>query len=236
MPHTQALQSVEGNELSETELIDATRRGDGSAFRVIMQRHNRRLYRVARSVVGDDSEAEDVVQEAYVRAFTGLAAFRGDASLATWLTRIALNEALGRRRRRRPTVDVQVVDSLQDRTGARILMFPTMDSDPEQAAGRRDVRRLLEAAIEGLPASFRAVFMMRLVEGMSVEETAGLLGLRAETVKTRLHRARRLLRKALDDQLSSALAGTFPFDGARCGRLTDAVLARLGISTTPPAA
>ena len=214
--------------LGDAELARLARRGDGAAFRAIMQRHNRRLYRVARAVLHDDGEAEDVVQETYVRAFAALADFRGGSSLATWLTRIALNEALGRLRRRRPTVEIETFDA---RPEARVIPFPLMspDMNPEQAAARQDVRRLLERAIDGLPEPFRVVFVLRDVEELSIEETAAQLGLRPETVKTRLHRARRRLREALDAELASALTDAFPFAGARCARITDAVLKRLGI-------
>ena len=214
--------------LGDAELAALARQGDGAAFRVIMQRHNRRLYRAARAVLHDDAEAEDVVQEAYVRAFAALGDFRGDSSLATWLTRIALNEALGRLRRRRPTVAIETFDA---RPEARVIPFPLMspDMNPEQAAARQDVRRLLERAIDGLPEPFRVVFVLRDVEELSIEETAAQLGLRPETVKTRLHRARRRLREALDAELASALTDAFPFAGARCARITDAVLKRLGI-------
>ena len=215
--------------LGDAELARLARRGDGAAFRAIMQRHNRRLYRVARAVLHDDGEAEDVVQETYVRAYAALGDFRGDSSLATWLTRIALNEALGRIRRRRPTVDIESFDPA--RPEARVIPFPLMspDMNPEQAAARQDVRRLLERAIDALPEPFRVVFVLRDVEEMSIEETAAQLGLRPETVKTRLHRARRQLREALDAELASALTDAFPFAGARCARITDTVLRRLGL-------
>ncbi len=240
MPMLQARsrQLGEAADLPDGELVRLAKLGQASAFRAIMQRHNRRLYRVARSVLRDESEAEDVVQEAYVRAFTAIGGFRGEASLSSWLTRIALNEALGRKRRRRPTVDLAALDTAAARTEARILMFPTSgaESDPERAAGRGDVRHLLELAIDDLPEPFRVVFVMRVVEEMSIEETAAQLDIRPETVKTRLHRARGLLRKALHEKLSSALTGAFPFGGARCARTADAVLARLGIATPPPTA
>jgi RNA polymerase sigma-70 factor (ECF subfamily) len=237
MHQTRSLPVVSVDELPDAELVRLARQGDGSAFRVIMRRHNRRLYRVARSVLRDDSDAEDVLQEAYLRAFTGLADFRGEASLSSWLTRIALNEALGRRRRRQPTVDLAVVETLQERREPRILMFPPMnpESDPERAAARQDIRQLLERAIDELPEPFRIVFIMRVVEEMSIEETSKHLGLRPETVKTRLHRARRLLRRTLSEKLSSVFTDAFPFDGKRCARMADAVLARLGIPTRPPA-
>lgn len=218
--------------LDDVALVELARNRDGAAVRLIMQRHNRRLYRVARSVLDDDAEAEDVVQEAYVRAFTHLDGFRGEAQLSTWLTRIALNEALGRLRRRRITVDLKDIDAINDQGEARVIYLPSarQDSDPEAAAARTEVRRLLEQAMDELPAHFRMVLVLRDIEEMSTEETASHLGLRPETVKTRLHRARRLLRRSLDRTLSSAVSDVFPCAGARCARITAAVLERLGIS------
>lgn len=233
MQRVEASQILDLDALPDAELVGLARQGNGSAFRAIMQRHNRRLYRVARSVLQDDSEAEDVVQEAYVRAFGALSDFRGDSSLSTWLTRIALNEALGRRRRRRPVVDLAALETQGARDQARVVPFPgtEAESDPERAAARQEIRRLLERAIDDLPGPFRVVFVMRAIEEMSVAETASYLGLREETVKTRLHRARRLLRRALDERLASALEGTFPFAGARCARITQRVLVRLALGT-----
>jgi RNA polymerase sigma-70 factor (ECF subfamily) len=218
--------------LGDAELVQLARQRDSGAFRVIMRRHNRRLYRVARAVTRDDSEAEDVVQEAYSQAFANLGNFRGDSSLATWLTRIALNEALGRLRRRRPTVELSTLDAeSQDET--HVIPFPLMTSncDPERAVAQREIRRLMERAIDDLPEAFRIVFVMREIEELSVKETAAFLGLPQATVKTRLHRARRLLRQALNEQLAPALADAFPFDGMRCTRMADRVLERLGLSS-----
>jgi RNA polymerase sigma-70 factor (ECF subfamily) len=213
---------------TDAELVQLVRGGDGHAFRIIMQRYNQRLYRVARGIVRDETEAEDVLQEAYVRAFAALGEFRGDSGLATWLTRIVMNEALGRVRRRRPTEGLEILDrALQGETN--LILFPGAEANPspEAAAARAEVRRLLEYAIDDLPEPFRLVFVMRDVEEMSIEETARSLDIRPETVKTRLHRARRLLRKSLDASLSTVLKDTFPFQGARCARITDAVAARL---------
>jgi RNA polymerase sigma-70 factor, ECF subfamily len=214
--------------LDETELVQLARQGEAAAFRAIMQRSNRRLYRIARAVMNDDSEAEDVVQESYVRGLTALASFRGDSSLTTWLSRIVLNEAMGRLRRRRPTVDVDALEDRQARQGD-IIPFPltSREPDPERAIAQRQIKALLESAIDELPDSFRTVLMARAVEGMSIEETAELFDLKPETVKTRLHRARQLLRDALEKQIGPVLTDAFPFDGRRCERMTQAVLARL---------
>jgi RNA polymerase sigma-70 factor (ECF subfamily) len=222
--------------LQDADIVRMALQRDEGAFRIIMQRHNRRLYRCARSIVRDDHEAEDIVQEAYVNAFSNLASFRGDSSLATWLTRIARNEALARVRRRRPTVELAALDA-DDRDKAQIIPFPlmAMHTDPERTAAQREIRRLIERAIDDLPEPFRVVFVMREIEDMSVEEAADFLGLRQVTVKTRLHRARRLLRKALDSKLSSTLTEAFPFDGTRCARVTEAVLRRLDVPPSPAA-
>jgi RNA polymerase sigma-70 factor, ECF subfamily len=210
---------------SDIELVHLALEKDADVFRIIMKRHNRRLYRLARAVVHGDSEAEDIVQETYVLAFTNLGKFRGEASLATWLMRIALNEARGRLRRRRPAVDLMILDSPE---GASTRPMPLSSSaaadDPERAAAQQEIRRLLERAIDDLPEPFRVVFVMRDVEEMSIADTAGLLGVPPETVKTRLHRARRQLRRALADQLASSLTGVFPFAGIRCARVTDEVM------------
>jgi RNA polymerase sigma-70 factor, ECF subfamily len=221
--------------LDDETLVERARKRDGAAVRLIMQRHNRRLYRVARSVLHDEAEAEDVVQEAYVRAFTHLDGFRGEARLSTWLTRIALNEALSRLQRKRITVGLKDIDAINDQGEARVIYFPSarQDSDPEAAATRAEVRRLLERAVDQLPDPFRLVFVLRDIEEMSTEETAAHLGLRPETVRTRLHRARRLLRKSLDSTLSTAVGEIFPCAGTRCTWITEAVLERLGLSEFP---
>ena len=221
--------------MDDTALVEAVQHGDRDAFRHVMQRCNQRLFRVARGVVNDDAEAEDVVQEAYVHAYEKLAAFRGDASLLTWLTRIVLNEAYGRLRQRRPTVDVDQIEASQA-DDSRVVPFPSRfgSEDPAAAAAREQIRRVVEHAIEELPEAFRIVFVMREIEECSVEETAASLDLRAETVKTRLHRARRQLRAALHDTLAATLSEAFPFLGPRCDRMTTAVLKRLDAATPGP--
>jgi len=203
-------------------LLERARQRDGAAFWLIIKRHNQRLYRVARAVLDDDTEAEDVLQETYIHAFTHLSDFRGDARLSTWLTRIALNEALGRRRQRRPVVGVKALEAMAAPVSAH-------KPDPEQATTLAEIRRLLESAVDALPEPFRIVFVMRDIEEISTEETALLLGLRPETVKTRLHRARRLLRGALQDRLATVFTDSFLFAGMRCDRLTEIVLRRLEI-------
>ncbi len=222
------LQRTAGTLADERNLVERAKSGDQSAFRAIMKKNSRRLYRVARAVMRDDTEAEDVVQETYLRAFSDLSKFRGESSLTTWLTRIALNEALGRKRKQRVTVTLAGVEAALE-SSAQIIQFHAMntETDPERTAAQHEIRRLLERAMDALPEPFRLVFVMRDVEEMSIEETASHLGIRPETIKTRLHRARLLLRQSLDGQLASTLKDTFPFAGARCGRITEAVLSQL---------
>lgn len=221
--------------LQDTVLVGLVRRGDQDAFHQIMRRCNQRLFRVARGVVVDDAEAEDIVQEAYVHAYEKLATFRGDASLLTWLPRIVLNEAYGRLRQRRLTVNVDRIEASQTDVG-RVVLFPAKfgSEDPAAAAARQQVRTLIENAVDELPEPFRIVFVMREIEECTVEETAASLELRPETVKTRLHRARRLLRTALQDTLSATLSDAFPFLGPRCDRMSDAVLRRLDMAKPLP--
>ncbi len=217
----------DATELSDPELVELALAGDEVAVRTLVRRHNRRLFRVARGVVRDDAEAEDVVQEAYVRAFTNLSSFRGEAGIATWLTRIALNEALGRLRRRRPRADVAEIENVGP-DDPRIVAFPApAPANPEVEAGRAQVRGLLERLIDGLPPFLRLVVILRDVEGMNTEETAVHLGIRPETVKTRLHRGRRLLRAAVIERLAGGFGELYPFDGARCAGMAERVLARL---------
>ena len=213
--------------LAEPDLVARARAGDREAFRAIMARCNQRLFRIARAIVRDEAEAEDVLQEAYVRAFGAIAGFRGEAGIATWLTRIVLNEAHGRLRRRRVMVDLDELEAAQE--SAQVLNFPGVarSDGPEADAARAQIRRLLEHAVDALPEPFRLVFILREVEELSVEETASHLGLKVETVKTRLHRARRRLREALDAQLADVMVGAYPFLGVRCERITGAVLRRL---------
>jgi RNA polymerase sigma-70 factor, ECF subfamily len=193
------------------------------AVRTIMRLCNRRLYRIARSVVREEHEAEDVVQAAYGRAFTSLSDFRAESNICTWLARIVLYEALGRLRRR----DAVGHTSMQDQQAAKSLSFADGQPDPERIVAQREIQRLLESAIDHLPQKYRMVLITRTIEGMSVEETAMLLGIRPETVKTRLHRARALLRTRLEKNIGPLLTDAFPFDGERCLRLTARALKRL---------
>ena len=223
-------QQLAPNGIADTELVQRAIARDEAAIRSIMQANNRRLYRLARGILRNDSEAEDVVQETYVRALTHLEDFRGDSSLATWLSRIAMNEALGRLRRQRPGVELS---SLPPGTlEAQIIQFPNSatSEDPEKTMAQREIQRVVEHAIDELPDNFRIVFITRVIEGMNVEETAEILGLKPETVKTRLHRARSMLRENVEKKIGPVVLEAFPFAGKRCERLTVAVLKRLGFT------
>ena len=215
--------------LSDEDLVALARKHDESALRELVKRHNRRLFRVARGVVRDDSEAEDIVQETYVRAFTKLDGFRGDSAFSTWLTRIALNEAYGRLRRKRPTVDVSAIENADLTDGGQVIMFPLSPAQPspEAEAGRDQVRQILERAVDQLPEPFRMVFILRDIEGLDTDAAAALLAIKPETVKTRLFRARRLMRAEMEKALSPNFSEMFPFGGARCARTADHVVERL---------
>jgi RNA polymerase sigma-70 factor, ECF subfamily len=232
MPGTVAAPSADPKSLSERELVERGGVGDPAALREIMRRNSPRLYRLARTVLRNESEAEDVLQETYLRAFRKLPEFRGESGIHTWLTRIAVNEALGRLRRARPTVELAHADQISSEDTAQVIPFPTMatEADPERTLARKQMAGLLERAIDSLPDPFRVVFVLRAIEEMSIEETARQLSLAEATVKTRLHRARRLLRKSLETEIGSALGDAFPFAGRRCARISEAVLSRLGMT------
>lgn len=217
---------------SDGELLEWARQGNTAAFGDLIRRHDKHLYRIARSVLLHDQEAEDVVQDAYIRAFTGLSRFRGAASLRTWLTRIVLNEAIRRRPRRRATVDLDALHAAQERARRPIhsTSLTARGRDPERAAAQTQIRKMLEKAIDDLPLAFRLVFVMREVEEISTGNTAKLLGIREETVKTRLHRARRLLREGLGEQLALALKDVFPFEKPRCDALIQRLWKQFGLS------
>jgi RNA polymerase sigma factor (sigma-70 family) len=228
---TAGSQAIDYVALDDGALARQVQGGDREAFRQVMKRCNQRLFRVARALVHSDAEAEDVVQEAYVDAYAKIDGFRGEASLLTWLTRIVLNEAYGRLRNRPANVDVKQIEAAQMDPG-NVIVFPSaLGVDPAAALGREQVRRLLERAIDDLPEPFRVVYILREIEECSVEDTALALEFKPETVKTRLFRARRLLRVALQDTLASTLGDAFPFLGARCDRIIESVLQKIGSDT-----
>jgi RNA polymerase sigma-70 factor (ECF subfamily) len=217
--------------LDDDALLRRIRAGDRDAFADLMRRYNRRLYRVARSVLRDDAEAEDALQDAYLQAYRALPAFRGDSALGTWLTRIVVNAALMRQRK---TVRLADVIELGADFGSDDAPAPHPAGDrfdepaqPELAALRAQTRRLIETGIDKLPAAFRTVFMLRAVEELTVEETAATLDIPEATVRTRYFRARAMLREALAREIDFAIEDAFGFDGARCDRIVEAVRRRL---------
>lgn len=230
MPPRPATTAPETLTLSEPELVARIAGRDEAAFEVLMRRHNGQLFRVARAVLKDDGEAEDALQEAYLDAYRHMADFRGSARLSTWLTRIVVNHALMRLRRRKDPGVVVPLDSWQN-TNSRVSRETEMADEktesPANATLRTEIRQLIERQIDELPLDFRTVFVMRDVDDMTVEETAEALDIPAATVRTRLFRARARLREALARQLDSAMLDVFGFDGARCDRIVDAVLTRI---------
>ncbi len=214
--------------LADAEVVRRVRAGETALFEILMRRHNQRLYRVARAIVKDDSEAEDVMQEAYVNAYTHLHQFAEKAQFSTWLTRIAVHEALARVRRRARFTEFDEDGEAGEQT---MTPFNAMGPSPEQQASNAELRALLEAAVESLPQSYRVVFMLREIEGLNTSETAETLSVTEETVKTRLHRARALLREELLDRAGVASGYAFSFHLSRCDRVVKAVLDR--INTLP---
>jgi len=212
---------------TDVELVERIRRGDARAMETLMRRHNRAMYRAARSILRDDTEAEDAVQDAYIHAFRGLEAFRGDSSVATWLVRIAANEALMRLRKQRRMAQVIPIDHEHGEARMREVA-DEREPGPEQSALNSEVRRMIERQIDALPDLYRAVFVMRAVQEMSVEETSVALDMPEATVRTRFFRARALMRAALEGDVDHALVEAFAFDGARCDRIVERVLARMG--------
>jgi RNA polymerase sigma-70 factor (ECF subfamily) len=209
--------------------VERARRGESDVLADIMRQHNRRMFRIARGILRNDAEAEDIVQDAFVKAFTELGSLRNSSSAAAWLAKITANLAISRVRLLKRRGRVVLADGeLEDRPDD----METDQHTPERLTAMGDVRRLLENAIDRLPDGFREVFMLRVVEHMSVEETATTLGVLAATVKSRLHRAKTMLRSDLEEHLTAVSLTAFPFGGKRCQRVTDAVLARLNIQTT----
>jgi RNA polymerase sigma-70 factor, ECF subfamily len=200
-------------EITDEEIVDRVVRGESELFEVLVRRHNQRLYRATRAILKDISESEDVMQEAYVRAFTHLDQFAGEAKFSTWLTKIAVYEALARLRRRKH------MENIPDEIRGNV--------DVEDTAYRQELRSMLEAAIDVLPPLYRAVFVLREIEEMSGAEAAECLGITEETAKTRLHRARRMLR----DELKTAVGAAFSYGAEHCDRITAATMNRIRNST-----
>lgn len=218
--------------LTDDTLVGRLRDGDAGALELLMRRHNQRVYRLARSVLRNPADAEEVVQDAYVRAYEKLDDYRGPNSFAAWLGRIVLNKAHDRLRDRGKVIPL---DTAPRRAGGQSEDSVTMTSDqiasgrpdPERLAASGDLRRLIEAAVDDLPSEFRTVFVLRAIEGFSVEETAIQLDIPPATVRTRYHRARRNIRAALGGSLEAVLPVAFSFAGERCDRIVANVMARV---------
>ncbi len=209
-------------ELNDEEAVSRVLEGETALFEVIMRRYNQRLYRVTRAILRNDGEAEDVIQDAYVRAYEHLDQFAGKAAFSTWLTRIAIHEALARKRR---SGRLEELEAVKKDDCSAILKSST--PDPEVQTAQSQTRELLEAAIEALPEDYRTVVVMRDVEEMNVAETAASLEVSEALVKTRLHRAHAMLRKELYARAQGRVADLYPFLGARCDRIVKAVLERI---------
>jgi len=217
--------------LPDIDLVQLVAAGNQRAFELLMRRHNQALYRTARSILRDDAEAEDVVQEAYLLAYRNIGKFRGDAKLSTWLTRIVVNEAIARSRKSSRRAEIIRLDGVSvNHELTEESMNEAMPEQPEQSAVRAEMRRLLEKKIDELPDAFRTVFMLRAVEEMTAEEVATCLDIPEATVRTRFFRARGLLREALSQEVDFALGETFSFDGARCDRIVAGVFSKLGMA------
>lgn len=219
-----AIRPLEPSQLSDEEVVQLVLGGDRNAFEILMRRNNQRLYRAARAILRDEAEAEDVVQEAYVKAYKNLRQFAGRASFSTWLTRIAVHEALHRARRSKQKEEI---DAMEEYQRDSVEQLSTGAETPERKASIAEVRELLERSIDALPDSYREVFVLRQVEEMSTTDTAACLGITEENVKTRLHRARAMLRKELYARAGTNASAAFPFMGARCDRIVKLVMARI---------
>ena len=215
-------------DLPDAEIARRIAADDWDALHRLMRRHNQTLYRTARSILKDDAEAEDAVQEAYLRAYRSMSGFRGEAKLSTWLVRIVANEALGRLRKRTRTAEIIRMDSdLEADRDTADAVGDAWSAQPERAAMRSEARRLLEQSIDALPDAFRTVFLLRAVEEMTVDEVGAVLGIPEATVRSRFFRARGLLRESLAREIDVALDDAFAFAGERCDRIVAGVMANL---------
>jgi len=225
------IETVDATRLSDEELVQCVLAGEKHLFEMLMRRYNQRLYRVTRAILRNDGEAEDVTQEAYVRAYQHLDQFAGRASFATWLTRIAIHEALARAQRRKKNEEI---DAMEEPRRDSLQQLSTRVT-PEQSASSTEARTLLEKSIDALPDTYREIFTLRDVEEMSTTEAAECLGISEENVKTRLHRARALLRKELFARAGAQSSSVFQFMGVRCDQLVKNVMLRIAELPSAPA-
>lgn len=215
-------------ELPDERLVELVLAGESAAFEPLMRRHNQRLYRIARAILRDDSEAEDVMQDAYVRAYQHLDQFAGRAKFSTWLSRIAVHEAFARLRRRRR---FEEFDAMDEKSNYQPVQ-PAYQS-PERAASNAELNLVLERAIAALPEKYRTVFVLREVEELSTEETAQCLELTPQNVKVRLHRAKSVLKRELLARMEPEVSALYPFPATRCDRVVAAVMARIAARLCP---
>jgi RNA polymerase sigma-70 factor (ECF subfamily) len=213
--------------LTDAEIVRRIGGGDRRSFETLMRRYNRKLFRIARAILKDDAEAEEALQEAYLAAYMAMQTFRGQSKLSTWITRIVINESLGRLRKQKRAEAFVSADEESAAADTDQGRFSEHRASPEEAAFQAEIRDLLEHKIDELPIAFRTVFMMRELEEMTVEETAQCLAIPQATVRTRLHRAKGLLRKSLAQDIHMAASDVFPFAGERCDRIVATVLDRL---------
>ena len=216
------------NQFADEELVRLILRGQVALYEVLMRRYNQRIYRIALTILRNDAEAEDVMQEAYVRAYQHLGEFAGEAKFSTWLTKIAVHEALARVRKQAHRGGPQ---SASDESPDIMDRVRSAERDPEAQTYDRELRMVLERAIDALPDNYRSVFVLRIVEGLDSEDTAEALGIGVETVKTRLHRARAMLRKELERRAGIIVPEIFPFHLSRCDRVVEGVLQRIDTAT-----
>jgi RNA polymerase sigma-70 factor (ECF subfamily) len=205
--------------LPDGDLIARVRAGERALFEILMRRHNQRLYRTARAIVQDEVEVEDVLQQAYLNAFAHLDQFEARSQLSTWLTRIVINEAAARRRSSQRGPATRAGES-----SAALAALASSDPSPEHQAYACELQRLLEDAVDSLPEPYRLVFMLRDVEGLSTSETGLALGLGDEVVRTRLHRARAMIRRVVTERFGPVVTGAFRFHAPRCDRVVAGVL------------
>jgi RNA polymerase sigma-70 factor (ECF subfamily) len=212
--------------LPDAEVVSRVRGGERALFEILMRRHNQRVYRVVRAVVKEEADVEDVMQQAYINAYTHLHQFEERSQFSTWLIRIALHEAFGRRRKVRLSESRDRLQSnIDDDRGKVMDTLTSPEPDPERQAYAGELHRVLEQAVDSLPDTYRTVFMLRDIEGLSTSETGEGLGLGAEAVKTRLHRARAMIRRSVTARIGEVAAGAFEFHAPRCDRVVSAVLA-----------
>lgn len=230
---TKVNKGFSGSKVSDEDLVSHAAHGDEDAFEAIMRRYNQRLFRTARSILGNDAEAEDVLQEAYLSIWQALGGFRADAQLSTWMVRVVVNQALGRLRRKH--AHIIPLDTAMNSFAPEVQAALTekRNRQPEQLAMQTQLRKVLEMHIDRLPDLYRTVFVLRAVEEMSAPEVAAVLQIPEATVRTRLARARGILRASLANDIDLTVENAFSFDGERCNRIVGAVLTRIKLAKLP---